>query len=93
MSTVTYVSRAEAMAAYKAGIKTVIIPFENEPDLEEVDDTVKKNVSFIPAKTIETVLDNALAMPNTGRYGKEERAVKQPVIRKERAVRKNIGAK
>lgn len=85
--------REKSMAAYKAGIKTVIIPDENKPDLEEVDDAVKKNVSFIPAKTIETVLDNALAMPNTGRLSKDVRdkgSVKEPVIRKKRAVGKNI---
>ena len=52
--------KEKSMAAYKAGIHTVIIPKENEADLEEVDDTVKKNVTFIPAEKIQTVLDNAL---------------------------------
>ena len=48
------------MAAYKAGIKTVIIPVDNKPDLEEVDDVVKESVEFICAETLEDVLDNAL---------------------------------
>lgn len=52
--------REKAMAAYKAGIKTVIIPADNEPDLDEVDDIVKENVKFIFADRIEDVLDNAL---------------------------------
>lgn len=52
--------REKTMAAYKEGIKTVIIPAKNKPDLEEVDDVVKENINFIFAKTIEDVLDNAL---------------------------------
>ena len=52
--------REKTMAAYKAGIKTVIIPVDNKPDLEEVDDVVKESVEFICAETLEDVLDNAL---------------------------------
>ena len=55
--------KEKSMAAYKAGVKTVIIPKENEPDLEEIDETVKDNVHFIPAEQIQTVLDNALVFP------------------------------
>lgn len=84
--------REKSMAAYKAGIKTVIIPFENKPDLEDVDETVKENVRFIPAKNIETVLDNALVKDNVSNakmYEALESAVKKPVLRKEPAARKN----
>ena len=55
--------KEKSMAAYKAGVKTVIIPKENEPDLEEIDETVKNNVNFISAEKIQTVLDNALVFP------------------------------
>ena len=55
--------REKTMAAYKEGIKTVIIPEDNKPDLEEVDDKVKESVSFVFAKTIEDVLDVALVHP------------------------------
>ncbi len=55
--------KEKSMAAYKAGVKTVIIPKENEPDLEEIDETVKNNVIFISAEKIQTVLDNALVFP------------------------------
>ncbi len=48
--------KEKSMAAYKAGIKTVIIPKENLPDLEEVDDIVKENVEFIGVSTIDEVL-------------------------------------
>lgn len=52
--------REKTMAAYKAGIKTVIIPKQNKPDLEEVDEIVKNGLNFIYAETLDEVLDNAL---------------------------------
>lgn len=52
--------REKTMAAYKEGIKTVIIPSKNRPDLEEVDDVVKENIEFVFAETIQDVLDTAL---------------------------------
>ncbi len=52
--------REKTMAAYKAGIKTVIIPAANKPDLEEVDDEVKSAINFIFAENLTDVLDNAL---------------------------------
>lgn len=52
--------REKSMAAFKAGIKTVIVPIDNKPDLEEIDDAVKDNIKFIFAETLTDVLDNAL---------------------------------
>lgn len=52
--------REKTMAAYKAGIKTVIIPAANKPDLEEVDDVVKNNIEFVYAETLTDVLETAL---------------------------------
>ncbi|HPE95950.1 MAG TPA: magnesium chelatase domain-containing protein, partial [Bacillota bacterium] len=40
--------KEKAFAAYKAGVETVIIPKENECDLPELDESVKKNIRFIP---------------------------------------------
>lgn len=52
--------KEKSMAAYKNGIKTVLIPAENVPDLAEVDSVVKDNVKFIPVKRVDTVLETAL---------------------------------
>lgn len=52
--------REKTMAAYKAGIKKVIIPAANKPDLEEVDDVVKEAIEFVCAEKITDVLDAAL---------------------------------
>ena len=57
--------REKSMAAYKAGIHTVIIPEENTADLEEVDDIVKEKIKFVPVKQISEVLEIALERKNT----------------------------
>ena len=52
--------KEKTMAALRHGIRTVIIPAENERDLEEIDQTVRKQLNFITACTVDTVLDTAL---------------------------------
>ena len=52
--------REKTMAAYKEGIKKVIIPAGNKPDMEDVEDVVKENVEFVFAENLETVLEHAL---------------------------------
>ena len=53
--------KEKSMAAYKAGVKTIIIPSANEKDLHEVDQAVRNTVKFIPVKTGWEVLAHALA--------------------------------
>ena len=48
------------MAALRHGINTVIIPKENERDLEQIDQTVRKQLNFVTCQTIEGVLETAL---------------------------------
>ncbi|MBQ5317095.1 MAG: endopeptidase La [Oscillospiraceae bacterium] len=52
--------REKTMAAYKEGMKTVIIPKGNAPDLEEVDDVIKESLHFVFAEKMTDVLDAAL---------------------------------
>ena len=52
--------KEKTMAALRHGVRTVIIPAENERDLEEIDQTVRKQLNFISARTVDTVLDAAL---------------------------------
>jgi ATP-dependent Lon protease len=52
--------KEKTMAALRHGIRTVIIPKDNEKDLEEIDQTVRRSLNFISAQSIETVLDVAL---------------------------------
>jgi len=53
--------REKTMAAYRNGIKTVIIPYDNISDLEEVDALVKEAITFVPVKHVSEVLDVVLA--------------------------------
>ncbi len=52
--------KEKTMAALRHGIRTVVIPKDNERDLEEIDQTVRKSLNFITAQTVDTVLDAAL---------------------------------
>ncbi|MBP5467187.1 MAG: endopeptidase La [Clostridia bacterium] len=52
--------KEKSLAAYRAGIKTVIIPKGNFKDLEDLPKVVKKQIKFITAETIDTVFKNAI---------------------------------
>ncbi|MBE6925280.1 MAG: endopeptidase La [Ruminococcaceae bacterium] len=52
--------KEKTMAAHRQGIRTVIIPKDNERDLQEIDQTVRSALNFVTAETIETVLETAL---------------------------------
>lgn len=52
--------KEKLLAALRSGIKKVLIPKENEKDLADVPDKVKKNLEIIPVNTIEEVLVHAL---------------------------------
>ena len=52
--------REKTMAAYRNGVRTVIIPSENTSDLEEIDQTVRRGLHFVPTDHVDKVLDVAL---------------------------------
>ena len=52
--------REKTMAALRAGVKTVIIPADNEADLENIDQTVRRALEFVPTDHVDKVLDVAL---------------------------------
>ena len=56
--------KEKTMAALRHGISTVIIPKDNERDLEEIDQTVRRALNFVVASHIDTVLDAALNRRN-----------------------------
>ena len=55
--------KEKLLAALRGGIKTVIIPQENEKDLAEIPDNVKRGMEIIPMGTVDEVLEKALASP------------------------------
>ncbi len=52
--------REKSLAAYRMGIKKIIIPFENKKDYEELPDKIKEEIKFVFAKEMKEVLANAL---------------------------------
>ena len=56
--------REKTMAAYRAGVKTVIIPEGNKSDLTKLDDTVRSSLDFVIASDLDTVFDAALEKNN-----------------------------
>ncbi len=55
--------KEKLLAAHRGGIKTVLIPQENEKDLAEIPDNVKKSLEIIPVSTADEVLKHALIRP------------------------------
>ncbi len=52
--------KEKSLAAYRAGIHTVIIPFENKPDLDELPESIHGQMRFVPVRDMEEVLKTAL---------------------------------
>lgn len=52
--------KEKTLAAYRAGIKKIIIPLQNKPDYNELPDVVKKNITFVYADNMEDVYSVAL---------------------------------
>ena len=74
--------KEKTMAAYSAGVKTVLIPYDNSRNLEDIDPVVTENVRFVPCKKVSEVLAAALCpvdapSPKTVRKAK---ATKEPDI-------------
>jgi ATP-dependent Lon protease len=57
--------KEKMLAAHRAGLKTVILPRRNEPDLEKLPAEVRKTMTFVFATTVEDVLQAALEKPGS----------------------------
>lgn len=76
--------REKSMAAYREGMKTVLIPQDNVSDLYDVDPVVKKAIHFVPVSDLSQVLSAALVsetvLDKRRRGGKQSRAKSAPSI-------------
>lgn len=52
--------KEKSLAAYRAGIRTVIIPFDNKKDIDDIPETVRNEIKFVPVKQMDAVLKTAL---------------------------------
>lgn len=62
--------KEKVLAASRAGIKKLIIPIENEKDIEEIPQNVRKKIEFVLASNMEEVLEHALARGEDNDYKK-----------------------
>ena len=63
------------MAALRNGIHTVIIPKDNESDLEKIDQTVRSALTFIPVSHVDQVLAEALEKPPLAAPAKADESI------------------
>lgn len=56
--------KEKTLAAHRVGVKTIILPKQNEKDMMELPDSVRKDIKFVLVDTIEQVLDEALFYEN-----------------------------
>ncbi len=52
--------KEKSMAAYRGGVKTVFIPEDNIPDIEEIDAACRENIEFIPVNTVNEIIKSAI---------------------------------
>ena len=80
--------KEKTMAALRHGIRTVILPEDNRKDLEEIDQTVRRALTFIPVRHVDQVLEAALDLPPLDAEApkpapKEEQPIAIPAARQE----------
>ena len=52
--------REKVLAAHRAGIRKVLLPVKNEPDLDELPKSVRKEMNFVLVKDVKQALEEAL---------------------------------
>ncbi|MBL8673287.1 MAG: endopeptidase La, partial [Rhodospirillales bacterium] len=70
--------KEKLLAALRGGLKTVLIPKDNEKDLAEIPDNVKKGLKIIPVTTVDDVLAKALVQPLVPIEWKDESEAEVP---------------
>jgi ATP-dependent Lon protease len=68
----------KVLAAHRAGLKKIILPKENDKDMEEIPEEVKEELKFIFVETVKEALEVALQAPKKERKRKPARAITKP---------------
>jgi ATP-dependent Lon protease len=75
--------KEKLLAALRGGLKTVLIPRDNEKDLAEIPDNVKKGLTIVPVGTVDELLKHALVAPLVPIEWVEENAAVLPAAKVE----------
>ena len=84
--------KEKALAALRYGIKTVIIPHGNVKDLKEIPKSQRKDIEFIPVKTVQEVLEHAL-VPLPRKKAKSNKKPIKKTVKKKTTKKKTTKAK
>ena len=52
--------KEKVLAAYREGIRTIVLPKENERDIEDIPESVREKLEFVPVENMDKVLETAL---------------------------------
>ncbi|MBI3168412.1 MAG: endopeptidase La [Chloroflexi bacterium] len=80
--------KEKVLAAHRSGLGTVILPKQNEKDLDDVPDEIRKSMKFVFAETVEDVINAALEKPKT-----KKKATKKETKPSKKKATKNAKAK
>lgn len=83
--------KEKVLAAHRSGIKTVILPKQNEKDVDDVPDEIRKTIKFIYVDTVEDVIKAALEKEKPVKKKAEKKKTKQKQVKE--AKKKNVKAK
>ena len=84
--------KEKSMGAYKMGIKTIIIPKDNESDLYEVDPVVKENVRIIPVESIDEVLEIAFDLEKKSDNSAAEKPSAKKTVKSKKKIEQSVPA-
>lgn len=65
--------REKVLAAHRAGIKKILLPRENEIDIEEIPEKVRKELTFVLLDTVDDALREALFRPEKPEVRRQRR--------------------
>ena len=84
--------REKTMAAYRNGVHTVIIPEDNQKDLEDIDQTVRQGLHFIPVSHVNEVLKEVLVRAGRNALQTEEDVEAENTALLQQAAVQDLGA-
>ncbi len=73
--------KEKVLAAHRGGIKTVLLPKENEKDIEEIPAPILKNVELVMVEHMDEVLKRALVLAGSGAFSAPRPAIGEPAFR------------
>ncbi len=84
--------KEKVLAAHRAGIDTIIVPVDNKKDVEEIPEHIRKDLKFVYASNMDTVINTALVKPKKEKQtdkniGKNENSL---VITEQQALIENV---